>query len=122
MPLQTGHFVFELVKLPPRGEELKPDEELAEPVLARSRDEADEVAEDMPELEPRPEKPWTKDSSPWPAWSSPHRARAPLRESIEGVGELISPLFCLTIPSETSATPGFLYIPSGKICPVSRYL
>lgn len=59
-PLQTGHFVLELVKLPPpRGEEERPEVELAEPVLARSRDEAeeeDEVAEDTPEDEPRPEK------------------------------------------------------------------
>jgi hypothetical protein len=34
-------------------------------------------------------------------WSVPElsqRARAPLRLSMEGVGELISPDFCLTIP------------------------
>lgn len=58
-PLQTGHLVLELVKLPPpRGEEERPDVELAEPVLALSRDEADEedVAEDTPEDDPSPEK------------------------------------------------------------------
>jgi hypothetical protein len=59
-PLQTGHFVLELVKLPPpSGEEERPDVELAEPVLALSSDEAeeeDEVAEETPEEEPRPEK------------------------------------------------------------------
>lgn len=57
--MQTGHFVFELVKLPPpRGEEERPDVELAEPVLARSREEAEEedVAEETPEDDPRPEK------------------------------------------------------------------
>jgi hypothetical protein len=61
-PVQTGHFVFELVvKLPPprpRGEEDRPEVELAEPVLALSRDEAEEeeVAEETPEDDPRPEK------------------------------------------------------------------
>jgi len=61
VPLHTGHFVLELVKLPPpRGEEERPDEELAEPVLALSSDdaEADEVAEDTPEDDPNPEKTW----------------------------------------------------------------
>jgi len=60
VPLQTGHFVLELVKLPPpRGDEERPDEELAEPVLALSKDdaEADDVADDTPEDDPNPEKP-----------------------------------------------------------------
>ena len=37
-----------------------PDEELAEPVLALSRDdaEADDVAEDTPEDDPNPENTW----------------------------------------------------------------
>ena len=37
-----------------------PDEELAEPVLALSSDdaEADDVAEDTPEDDPNPEKTW----------------------------------------------------------------
>jgi len=59
VPLQTGHLVLELVKLPPpSGEEERPDEELAEPVLALSKDdaEADDVAEDTPEDDPNPEK------------------------------------------------------------------
>lgn len=58
VPLQTGHLVLELVKLPPpRGDEERPDEELAEPVLALSREDAEDVAEETPEEEPRPEKP-----------------------------------------------------------------
>lgn len=51
--------MLELVKLPPpSGEEERPDEELAEPVLALSKDdaEADDVAEDTPEDDPNPEK------------------------------------------------------------------
>lgn len=59
VPLQTGHFVLELVKLPPpRGEVERPDEELAEPVLARSSEEAEDVAEDTPEDDPMVLKPW----------------------------------------------------------------
>lgn len=53
--------MLELVKLPPpSGEEERPDEELAEPVLALSKDEAeaDDVAEDTPEDDPNPEKTW----------------------------------------------------------------
>lgn len=100
VPLHTGHFVFELVKLPPpRGDEERPEEELAEPVLALSREDADDVAEETPEEDPSAEKPWEKESSPWSLEASPHRARAPLRESMEGVGDVISPDFCLTIPS-----------------------
>jgi len=49
--------VFELVKLPPpRGDEDRPEEELAEPVLALSREDAEDVAEDTPEEDPRVEK------------------------------------------------------------------
>jgi len=61
VPLQTGHLVLELVKLPPpKGEEERPDEELAEPVLARSKEEAeaDDVADDTPEDDPIPENTW----------------------------------------------------------------
>lgn len=59
-PKQIGHFVLELwVKAPPpRGEEDKPEVELADPVLALSSDEADEddVPDDTPEDdEPIPE-------------------------------------------------------------------
>lgn len=65
VPLHTGHLVFELVKLdPPRGEEERPEEELAEPVLALSKEDAEDVAEDTPEDDPRPEKPWEKVSRP----------------------------------------------------------
>ena len=52
---------MELVKLPPpKGEEERPDEELAEPVLARSKEEAeaDDVADDTPEDDPIPENTW----------------------------------------------------------------
>lgn len=59
-PLQTGHFVLELVKLPPpSGDDERPEVELAEPVLALSRDDAeddDDVADETPEDDPRPEK------------------------------------------------------------------
>jgi len=103
VPLHTGHLVFELVKLPPpNGDEERPDEELAEPVLALSKDDADEVADDTPEEDPMPEDPnppWDpKVSRPWSLLPSPHKARAPFRESIEGVGDVISPDFCLTMP------------------------
>lgn len=50
--MQTEHFVLQLVKFPPpRGEVDKPELELAEPVLALSREEDDDVAEDTPEDE-----------------------------------------------------------------------
>lgn len=79
-----------------------PEDELAEPVLALSKDEAeaDEVAEDTPDEEPMPEKTCEKFSSPWSGASQ--RASAPLRESMEGVGDVISPDFCLTIASRTT--------------------
>lgn len=51
--------MLELVNAPPpRGEEERPEVELAEPVLALSKDDADddEVAEDTPDEEPTPEK------------------------------------------------------------------
>jgi hypothetical protein len=84
--------------------ELLPDDELAEPVLARSSDEAEDVAEETAE-EPRPEeKPCEYPSRPWslPALS-PQRASAPLSESMEGVGDAISPDFCLTMPVTAGA-------------------
>ena len=42
------------------NEDVSPDEELADPVLALSKDdaEADDVAEDTPEDDPNPEKTW----------------------------------------------------------------
>ena len=53
-----------------------------------------------PEEVPMPEDPtppWDpKVSRPWSLLPSPQRARAPFRESIEGVGDVISPDFCLT--------------------------
>ena len=53
-----------------------------------------------PEEDPMPEDPnppWDpKVSRPWSLLPSPQRARAPFRESIEGVGDVISPDFCLT--------------------------
>ena len=54
-----------------------------------------------PEEDPMPEDPnppWEpKVSRPWSLLASPQMvARAPLRESIEGVGDVISPDFCLT--------------------------
>ena len=53
-----------------------------------------------PEEDPMPEDPnppWDpKVSRPWSLLPSPHKARAPFRESIEGVGDVISPDFCLT--------------------------
>jgi hypothetical protein len=53
VPLQTGHFVLELVKLPPpKGEVDRPEDELAEPVLARSNEAAEDVADDTPDEEP----------------------------------------------------------------------
>jgi len=98
--------VLELVKLPPpRGEEERPDDELADPVLALSKEEADEVAEETPEEDPMPEDPKPpcdpNVSSPWSLLASPHKARAPFNESIEGVGDVISPDFCLTMPRLT---------------------
>jgi len=99
-------LVLELVKLPPpRGEEDRPDEELAEPVLARSKEEAEEVADETPEEDPMPEEPkppWEpKVSRPWSLLASPQSAKAPFKESIEGVGDVISPDFCLTMPRRT---------------------
>jgi hypothetical protein len=99
-------LVLELVKLPPpRGEEDRPDEELAEPVLARSKEEAEEVADETPEEDPMPEDPkppWEpKVSRPWSLLASPQSAKAPFNESIEGVGDVISPDFCLTMPRRT---------------------
>lgn len=92
----TPHLLVELVNTPPdKGEEDKPDEDPADPVLCLSMDEADDVPEEMPEDDLCPPREWEKASR---TWSSPHRANAPFRESIEGVGELISPDFCLTIP------------------------
>lgn len=107
---------MELVKLPPpRGDEERPEDELAEPVLALSKDEAeaDEVAEDTPDEEPMPEKTCEKFSSPWSGASQ--RASAPLRESMEGVGDVISPDFCLTIASRTTPvnTDLVFYLPGG---------
>jgi len=91
--LQTGHLVLEDVKLfPPNGDVDRPEVLLAEPVLALSR----EAAEELPEETPEEEKACGKVSNPWSELSQ--RARAPLRLSMEGVGELISPDFCLTIP------------------------
>lgn len=91
--------MLELVKLPPpRGDEERPDDELADPVLALSSEDADDVPDDTPEDDPRAENPCENESSPWSLLPSPHRARAPFRESIEGVGDVISPDFCLTIP------------------------
>jgi len=106
VPLHTGHLVLELVKLPPpSGEEERPDEELADPVLARSKEEAEEVAEETPEDDPMPDDPkppWEpKVSRPWSLLASPHRASAPFKESMDGVGDVISPDFCLTMPRLT---------------------
>ena len=53
-----------------------------------------------PEEDPMPEDPKPpcdpNVSSPWSLLASPHKARAPFNESIEGVGDVISPDFCLT--------------------------
>ena len=74
-----------------------PDVELAEPVLALSRDEAEEedVPEDTPDEDPRPLKTWEYVSRLWSLLS--HMASTPLRESMLGVGDAISPDLCLTI-------------------------
>ena len=61
--------------LPPKGEVDRPEEELADPVLALFIEAAEDVADGTP-------------SSP-----SLQGARAPFRESMEGVGEVISPDF-----------------------------
>lgn len=100
VPLQTGHLVLELVKLPPpRGDVERPEEELADPVLALSKEEAEDVPEEIPEDDPRTENAeWEKASRPFESTPSPHSAKAPLRESMDGVGDVISPDFCLTIP------------------------
>ena len=53
-----------------------------------------------PEEDPMPEEPkppWEpKVSRPWSLLASPQSAKAPFKESIEGVGDVISPDFCLT--------------------------
>ena len=53
-----------------------------------------------PEEDPMPEDPKPpcdpNVSSPWSLLASPHKARAPFNESIDGVGDVISPDFCLT--------------------------
>lgn len=50
--LHTAHFVLHPVKFPPpKGEVDKPEVELAEPVLALSMEDEEEVAEDTPEEE-----------------------------------------------------------------------
>ena len=68
--------MLELVKLPPpKGVVDRPEEELADPVLALFNEAAEDVADDTP-------------SSP-----SPQGARAPFRESMEGVGGVIFPDF-----------------------------
>ena len=66
-------------------------------MLARSKEDAEEAAE----AEPMPEeKPWENVSCS--LLGSPQRASAPVRESMEGVGEVaISPDFCLTMPHST---------------------
>ena len=77
-------------------------------MLARSKEDAEEVAE----AEPMPdEKPWENVSRPWSLLASPQSASAPLRESMEGVGEAISPDFCLTMP---------LHRPSSHACKGSK--
>jgi len=59
--LQTGHLVLEEVKLlPPSGDVDRPEVLLAEPVLALSR----EAAEELPEETPEEEKACGKVSSP----------------------------------------------------------
>jgi len=91
-------LVLELVKAPPpSGEEERPEVELADPVLALSNEEAEdeEVADDTPEDDPIPEKTWEYASRGWSLLS--HNAKTPLRESMLGVGDAISPDFCLTI-------------------------
>lgn len=48
--LHTPHLWLELVKTPPeRGEEDRPDEDPADPVLCLSMDDAEDVPEDIPE-------------------------------------------------------------------------
>merc|ERR1719362_453687 len=58
-----------------------------------------------PEEDPMPEEPkppWEpKVSRPWSLLASPQSAKAPFKESIEGVGDVISPDFCLTMPRRT---------------------
>ena len=76
---------------------VRPEEDPADPVLALSRDDADEVPDETPEDDLWPARLCEKGSREWSP-ASPHRTRAPFRESMEGVGELISPDFCLTIP------------------------
>ena len=53
-----------------------------------------------PEDDPMPDDPkppWEpKVSRPWSLLASPHRASAPFKESMDGVGDVISPDFCLT--------------------------
>ena len=53
-----------------------------------------------PDEDPMPEDskpPWEpKVSRPWSLFASPQSAKAPFNESIEGVGDVISPDFCLT--------------------------
>ena len=53
-----------------------------------------------PEDDPMPDDPkppWEPNvSRPWSLLASPHRASAPFKESMDGVGDVISPDFCLT--------------------------
>ena len=74
-----------------------PEVELAEPVLALSKEDAEdeEVPEETPDDDPRPLKTWEYVSRLWSLLS--HMASTPLRESILGVGDAISPDRCLTI-------------------------
>ena len=53
-----------------------------------------------PEDDPMPDDPKPpcepNVSRPWSLLASPHRASAPFKESMDGVGDVISPDFCLT--------------------------
>jgi hypothetical protein len=77
--------------LPPSGEVERPEVELADPVLALSMEDEEEVADDTPEEEN------VCGYASRPCSELSQKARAPLRLSMEGVGDVMAPDFCLTI-------------------------